>query len=423
MAAIAAHGWTTRDLALEGDEGRCAAGWQRLAEGEGVAREHLVALRQVHGATVVSDSASGAEADALVSSNPDRLLTVRVADCVPLLVADRRTGAVAAVHAGWRGTASGIAAAAIRRLQAEFGSTPSDLVAAIGPSIRVCCYEVGPGTGRCLPRRRRHRPRRGRVVRAARWIRSAPARRGTRQPRPAGRRGRPRRADPRFRSLHRVSSGAVPFVPTGQGPRGTTGRIHPCASCRRGIAGSPLVGLVTRRVSPAVLHGSSSRSVLRRHVARRRIDDGAAPCGRARAHRRGPDGVPRRPHRVACGRRGRRGARARVEDRTRPHRARLRRRSPRRRAAVGRQPVRGRRHAAHGGRARPDGATRRRHRRSTARHRVALARTRRGGAVDLRRALVRGAGPPARGSDVDPGGRAPAPARSRPPAEGPARAL
>jgi YfiH family protein len=63
---------------------------------------------------------------------------------VPILIADRETGAVAAVHAGWRGTCAGAGPAAVSALRAEFGARPDSLVAAIGPSIGVCCYEVGP---------------------------------------------------------------------------------------------------------------------------------------------------------------------------------------------------------------------------------------------------------------------------------------
>jgi hypothetical protein len=144
LADTAVHGWTTRDLALEGSDARGEAGWRALAEGEHVTLGQLARLRQVHSATVVTEAQSGAEADAIVSRDPTRLLAVRVADCVPLLIADRRTGAVAAAHAGWRGTASRIAPAVVGRMHDEFGTAPEDVVAAIGPSIRACCYEVGP---------------------------------------------------------------------------------------------------------------------------------------------------------------------------------------------------------------------------------------------------------------------------------------
>jgi YfiH family protein len=84
-----------------------------------------------------------AEADVLVSDNPEIAVAVRAADCVPLLIADSRTGAVAAVHAGWRGTSAAAARAAVETLVDQFGASPSNLVAALGPSIGPCCYEVG----------------------------------------------------------------------------------------------------------------------------------------------------------------------------------------------------------------------------------------------------------------------------------------
>lgn len=81
-------------------------------------------------------------ADGLASADPAVVLAVHCADCVPLLLADARRRAVAAVHTGWRGTGAGAAQAAVSAMGHAFGSRPGDLVAAIGPSIGPCCYEV-----------------------------------------------------------------------------------------------------------------------------------------------------------------------------------------------------------------------------------------------------------------------------------------
>lgn len=105
---------------------------------------------QVHGATVrvvTGAEESGSESercDAQVTNTPRVLLGVKTADCVPVLLGDRRTGACAAVHAGWRGTLAGIAREALARLREEFGTRPEDVRAAIGPAALACCYEVGP---------------------------------------------------------------------------------------------------------------------------------------------------------------------------------------------------------------------------------------------------------------------------------------
>ena len=81
--------------------------------------------------------------DALVSDTPKILLAVKTADCVPILIGDPKTGAFAAVHAGWRGTSASIVLAAIKQLQSEYGARAEDLRAAIGPAANNCCYEVG----------------------------------------------------------------------------------------------------------------------------------------------------------------------------------------------------------------------------------------------------------------------------------------
>jgi YfiH family protein len=118
-------------------------------------RTAVFGLTQVHSARVVTvtvddepGAVAGVEADALVTSRPDACLTVRVADCVPVLVATPDGRAVAAVHAGWRGLAAGILAAAVGRLCALGRCEPADLRAAAGPAIGPCCYEVDLEVGR-----------------------------------------------------------------------------------------------------------------------------------------------------------------------------------------------------------------------------------------------------------------------------------
>lgn len=109
--------------------------------------EGAATVRQVHSAVCVNaEGRTGClgQGDALVEHTPGRLVAVKTADCIPLLLADERNRAVAAVHAGWRGTAAHIAQAALRALAERYGTRPEDVYAAIGPGIGPCCYEVGP---------------------------------------------------------------------------------------------------------------------------------------------------------------------------------------------------------------------------------------------------------------------------------------
>jgi hypothetical protein len=101
-------------------------------------------VHQVHSAAIrIVDAAGDAgTGDALVSQTPGLLLEVRTADCIPILLLDPVRRAVAAVHAGWRGTEARIAAQTALELQRHFDC--QDLEAAIGPGIEVCCFEVGP---------------------------------------------------------------------------------------------------------------------------------------------------------------------------------------------------------------------------------------------------------------------------------------
>ena len=103
-------------------------------------------LKQVHSACVVAaeEWRDGLLADGLVTSTPRTRLAVKTADCLPILLADPRAKVVAAVHAGWRGSAAGIAIRGVEAMAQLHGSRPEDIRAAFGPSIGVCCFEVGP---------------------------------------------------------------------------------------------------------------------------------------------------------------------------------------------------------------------------------------------------------------------------------------
>jgi YfiH family protein len=133
-----------------GDDPACVAeNRRRLAEAGGFELTRLYTARQVHSAAVVTvgsrdDPAAIAarEADALVSEVPGVVLGVGTADCLPILLSDGH-GRVGAVHAGWRGTLAGVAAAAVEAMVA-CGARCADIVAAFGPSICSACFEVGP---------------------------------------------------------------------------------------------------------------------------------------------------------------------------------------------------------------------------------------------------------------------------------------
>jgi YfiH family protein len=148
LMGVADHFYTTRDVDLEPLDSQSQAGWETVAASIGCARDSLIRVRQVHGATVFhADRARGTppehvEADALVTADVRQVLSVRVADCLPVLFADPAAALVAAAHAGWRGVAAGVLPAAVRVL-AERGADPAALIVAIGPSIGPCCYRVG----------------------------------------------------------------------------------------------------------------------------------------------------------------------------------------------------------------------------------------------------------------------------------------
>ncbi len=117
---------------------RVSSGWPNAAE--------LATVRQIHSNKVLDADHGGClgEGDALISNKPGITLSVRTADCLPILIADPRNRAIAAIHAGWRGTVQEIVPKTVEAMKEKFGSRPEDLVVAIGPGIGPCCFEVGP---------------------------------------------------------------------------------------------------------------------------------------------------------------------------------------------------------------------------------------------------------------------------------------
>ena len=155
LEPYAAHLFTTRPWALGSPtDGDPTAAWDDVARALGVGRAHLARAHQVHGASVVVHRPGDArrpdetdqrfpDADIIVSDDPALALAIQTADCVPLLIADRRISAVAVAHAGWKGLAASVPLVTVDALSRHVGSQPADLVAAVGPSIGACCYEVG----------------------------------------------------------------------------------------------------------------------------------------------------------------------------------------------------------------------------------------------------------------------------------------
>ena len=106
----------------------------------------LATLKQIHSSTcVAAEGRTGilGEGDALLESAPGSVVAVKTADCIPVLLIDERLRVVAAVHAGWRGTAGRIAEHAVDAMRQRFGTRAEDIHAAIGPGIGKCCYQVG----------------------------------------------------------------------------------------------------------------------------------------------------------------------------------------------------------------------------------------------------------------------------------------
>lgn len=128
-----------------------AQNYEILADALGFSTEKLVLTRQTHSDIVLSvsdldacgtDHRAYPESDALITNTKGVALAVFTADCTPILLYDPESGAVGAAHAGWRGTASEIAAKTVKAMQTAFGCRPEQLCAAIGPNIGPCCFQT-----------------------------------------------------------------------------------------------------------------------------------------------------------------------------------------------------------------------------------------------------------------------------------------
>ena len=124
-----------------------AANRRRFLAALGIEGTTLVTLRQIH-SDLIHEIAAAPEhslrGDALITRAPGVLLAVQTADCIPILLADPKHRAVAAIHAGWRGTLKRITAKTLGRMRMLYGTHPADVLAVFGPAIGPCCYEVGP---------------------------------------------------------------------------------------------------------------------------------------------------------------------------------------------------------------------------------------------------------------------------------------
>jgi polyphenol oxidase len=143
--------WDLRETVAENREqfvdAVCPLSWSGKSTSRRNAQISLITLQQVHSdiVYVVRAAAPGVpQGDAAICDRAGLLLGIQAADCVAILMADTRRRVVAAVHAGWRGTLARILAKTLGRMRLEFGTKPEDIVAALGPAIGPCCYEVGP---------------------------------------------------------------------------------------------------------------------------------------------------------------------------------------------------------------------------------------------------------------------------------------
>jgi len=122
----------------------------RFISALGISTDRIVIPRQVHSNTIriVTEPGTIDHCDGLITAVSGLFLSVSVADCLPIILVDSKSGTLAVVHAGWRGSCSGVVSAAIGMMRKEFHVDPADLYCYIGPGARSCCYEVGEDVAR-----------------------------------------------------------------------------------------------------------------------------------------------------------------------------------------------------------------------------------------------------------------------------------
>lgn len=138
-----------RDSTIKDAPANIEANYQRLASAIGCAERKRAWVSQVHGCDICKIHpgdlfGNGQSADGLITTDPSRIIAVKYADCVPILLASADGRFVAAIHAGWRGVLLGIIDSAVRYLVHATGAPASNLIAAVGPCISKPAFEVGP---------------------------------------------------------------------------------------------------------------------------------------------------------------------------------------------------------------------------------------------------------------------------------------
>jgi len=157
------QGGVSRAYCSEDAPGELNLGYTEVDEREAVVRNRallaeavsgdaatpLITLRQIHSNLIRAVTSADADrirpwkADGFITDEPGLLIGIQTADCIPILVADRKRRAIAAFHAGWRGTVKRIVEIGVGRMRLDYGSRPQDIIAAIGPGAGPCCYAVG----------------------------------------------------------------------------------------------------------------------------------------------------------------------------------------------------------------------------------------------------------------------------------------